>query len=59
MFLATARLLGDGVLTQDKIDAIHEEAEQEVADAEAFAEASPLADTIETRESLIAGVFAE
>ncbi len=56
--LATERVLADGVLSQDEIDAFHEDAEQEVAEAEAFAEESPLSDTIETRESLIAGVFA-
>lgn len=55
--LATERVLGDGVLTQDKIDAIREEALAEIAGVEKFADDSPIARPSE--EELLAAVFAD
>lgn len=52
--LATGRMLGDGVLTQTEIDAIHEAAEKEVVDAEEFADNSEIArPSIEEMEAMV------
>jgi pyruvate dehydrogenase E1 component alpha subunit len=42
--IATDQLLAQGVMTQADIDAIHEEAQAEVAAAEKFADESPIAE---------------
>jgi pyruvate dehydrogenase E1 component alpha subunit len=54
--LATERVLAEKLLTQDEIDAIHEEAQAEVAAAEQFADDSPIATPSE--EELLAAVYA-
>jgi len=41
--VATERVLAEGLMTQDQIDALNEEALAEVADVEAFADESPIA----------------
>jgi pyruvate dehydrogenase E1 component alpha subunit len=56
VFLATERLLADGVMTQDEIDAVHEAAAQEVQAAEDFADNSDIARPSEAE--LLADVFA-
>jgi len=45
--IARARLVEEGLLTQELIDQIDAEATQEVADAEQFAEESPVSDDID------------
>ena len=54
--LATERVLADSVLTQSKIDKIHEEATQEVDAAVEFADESPIESP--TEEELLADVYA-
>jgi pyruvate dehydrogenase E1 component alpha subunit len=54
--LATARVLDEGLLSQSEIDAIHEEAQAEVAAAEEFADNSPVATP--SVEELMAAVYA-
>ncbi|MBD3647147.1 MAG: thiamine pyrophosphate-dependent dehydrogenase E1 component subunit alpha, partial [Pseudomonadales bacterium] len=55
--LATDRLLAEKVLDQGQIDEIVREAEAEVADTEAFADAAEIARPSE--EELLAAVFAK
>jgi pyruvate dehydrogenase E1 component alpha subunit len=57
MKIATDRVLGDGILNQDEIDGIVEEALAEVEAVEQFADESPIARP--TVEELMAGVFAD
>lgn len=54
--LATARVLGDEILTQNEIDEFHEEAAREVAEAERFADESPISEPSE--EELLNAVYA-
>lgn len=54
--LATARVLADGVLTQDEIDAIHKAALNEVEEAESFADGSEIA--LPSEAELLKAVFA-
>ena len=54
--LATERVLADKVLTQGKIDKIHEEADAEVEAAVQFADESPIESP--TEEELLADVYA-
>lgn len=54
--LATERVLADGILSQDAIDRLHEEAEGEIAEVEDFADRSEIARPSE--EELLAAVFA-
>ncbi|MEH6577915.1 MAG: thiamine pyrophosphate-dependent dehydrogenase E1 component subunit alpha [Amphritea sp.] len=54
--LATQRILADGILTQDEIDAIHEAALREIDKVETFADNSEIARPSE--EELMAHVFA-
>jgi pyruvate dehydrogenase E1 component alpha subunit len=54
--LATERVLADKVLTQGKIDKIHEEADAEVEAAVQFADDSPIESP--TEEELLADVYA-
>jgi TPP-dependent pyruvate/acetoin dehydrogenase alpha subunit len=56
VILATERVLADSVLTQSKIDKIHEEAAQEVEAAVKFADESPIESP--TEEALLADVYA-
>lgn len=53
--LATERVLADGILSQDAIDRLHEEAEGEIAEVEEFADRSEIARPSE--EELLAAVF--
>lgn len=54
--LATERVLAEQLFTQDEIDAMHEEAQVEVAAVEKFADDSPVATPPE--EELLAAVYA-
>lgn len=54
--LATERVLADGILSQEAIDRLHEEAEGEIAEVEDFADRSEIARPSE--EELLAAVFA-
>ena len=54
--LATDRVLADNVLSQSKIDKIHEEADEEVEAAVQFADESPIESP--TEEELLADVYA-
>jgi TPP-dependent pyruvate/acetoin dehydrogenase alpha subunit len=54
--LATKRVLAEKLLTQDEVDALHEEAVAEVAEVEKFADESPVATPSE--EELLAAVYA-
>ena len=54
--LATERLLTENILSQEEIDAIHEEAREEVESAEEYADDSPIA--LPTEEELLAAVYA-
>ncbi len=54
--LATERVLSDGLLDQQQIDAIHQGAQDEVAAAERFADESPIAQPSE--QELLAAVYA-
>lgn len=56
LVLATARVLAEGVLTQEQVEAIHAEARAEVVAIEEFADASPIAQP--SIEELKAGVYA-
>ena len=54
LVLATERVLADKVLSQAKIDGIHEAAANEVADAEEFADSSEIArPSIEEMEAMV------
>ena len=48
--MLTARLIAEGVLTQDLIDQIEADAVKEVEDAERFADESPIADQLDLSE---------
>ena len=54
--LATERVLAEGVLSQEQIDQIHEEAKAEIIEIEQFADNSPVAEP--TVEELLAAVYA-
>jgi TPP-dependent pyruvate/acetoin dehydrogenase alpha subunit len=54
--IATDRILGDQILTQEGIDKIHAEAAKEVEEAELFADQSTVAEPSE--EELLANVYA-
>jgi pyruvate dehydrogenase E1 component alpha subunit len=54
--LATNRLLGDGILTQSKIEAINEQADRRVEEIEKFADNSPIARP--TEQELMEAVYA-
>lgn len=54
--LATERVLAEQLFTQDEIDAMHDEAQVEVAAVEKFADDSPVATPPE--EELLAAVYA-
>lgn len=56
VYLATQRVLADGILSQEEIDAIHEAALKEIEGVEAFADESEIARPSE--EELMAHVFA-
>lgn len=56
VLLATKRVLNDNILSQRQIDKIHEEAEEEVKTAWAFADESPIARPSE--DELMAAVYA-
>ena len=55
--LATSRVLADGILTQDEIDSIHEDALAEIKGVEKFADDSPIARP--TEAELLADVFVD
>jgi pyruvate dehydrogenase E1 component alpha subunit len=55
LLIATARVLGEGVLTQAAVDAIHSDAREEVIAVEKFADDSPIA--LPGIEELQAGVY--